>query len=251
MGKQPAFQFYPGDWMKDPDLRICSHFARGLLVDLLCAMFEAKHRGRLCNADGVTPWTRQQIVGLSSGGDESQKLAALEELIANGVLKLDAKGVVFSARMVRDEQIRSERAKAGSKGGSKTQANHQANNQANIKQNTEDEDEDEDESLSTEKEGAGRKAPSEQYPADFERFWSAYRSVRKTAKGDALKAWKQVTRDADPEVIIAAAREYGESPMGTSEYGKLPASWLRQKCWDDDRQAWQGKRGAEGTDIPF
>lgn len=131
MAKQPSFQFYPGDWMKDPELRVCSHFARGLLVDLLCAMFEAKHRGRLAMADNVTPWTNEQIVGLSSGSTPHTKLEALQELEAAGVLKRDEHGVLYSARMVRDEEIRLARAESGSKGGSKTQAKCQANTQAN------------------------------------------------------------------------------------------------------------------------
>lgn len=131
MAKQPAFQFYPGDWLKDAELRLCSHFARGLLVDLLCVMFEAKHRGRFVCVDGVTPWTDLQIVDSSAGGSRDEKLAALDELLRHGVLKRDTKGVVYSSRMLRDEEIRLERTEAGSKGGSKTQANRQANGQAN------------------------------------------------------------------------------------------------------------------------
>ena len=127
MSKLFYFPFYPGDWMKDPDLMVCSHFARGLLVDLLCAMFEAKRRGVLASADGVTPWTNEQIVGLSPGGSMADKLAALEELEVNLVLKRDCNGCLYSSRLVRDEEIRQKRAKAGSKGGSKSQANRKAN----------------------------------------------------------------------------------------------------------------------------
>jgi hypothetical protein len=131
MAKLPSFQFYPGDWMKDPELRLCSIFARGLLVDLLCIMFEAKHRGQLVLADGVTPWTDLQIVDAVTGGDRHEKLSALEELLCNGVLKRDEQGIVYSKRLLADELIRQERSKAGSKGGSKAQANRQANGVAN------------------------------------------------------------------------------------------------------------------------
>ena len=123
MTKQPSFQFYPGDWTKDPDLKVCSHFARGLLVDLLCAMFEAKHRGLLARQDGITPWTDRQIVGMSPGGEVDEKLSALHELEVNDVLKRDGNGVLYSARMVRDEELRKMRAEYGSKGGAKTQSN--------------------------------------------------------------------------------------------------------------------------------
>jgi hypothetical protein len=47
MGKLPSFQFYPGDWLKDLQLRMPSMSSKGIWIDLLCAMFEAKERGAL------------------------------------------------------------------------------------------------------------------------------------------------------------------------------------------------------------
>jgi hypothetical protein len=55
MGKLAWFHFYPGDWMKDPDLRRCSPAARGVYMDLLCLMFECEERGVLLVGD--EPWT--------------------------------------------------------------------------------------------------------------------------------------------------------------------------------------------------
>ncbi len=43
--KLPSFQFYPGDWMKDPSLRSVSLEARGLWMDMLCLLFESVRRG--------------------------------------------------------------------------------------------------------------------------------------------------------------------------------------------------------------
>lgn len=131
MAKLPSFQFYPGDWMKDFCLRRCSIFARGLLVDLLCLMFEAPIRGVLCEEDGATPLSDEEIVALIQGGDMDEKLEALQELEAKRALSRDGNGCLYCRRMVRDEQIRRERESAGSKGGSKTQANRQAKPQAN------------------------------------------------------------------------------------------------------------------------
>lgn len=86
-------------------------------------------------ADNQTPWTDEQIVGLSSGSTPHMKLEALSELETAGVLKRDEHGVLFSARMVRDEEIRQARVESGSKGGSKTQAKCQANHEANWQAN--------------------------------------------------------------------------------------------------------------------
>ena len=88
MGKRVGFWFYTGDWMKDPELRFCSIFARGLLVDLLCLMFEAKRQGELSKPDG-SPRSDEEIVDCVSGSDRATKLAALKELINSGALKRD------------------------------------------------------------------------------------------------------------------------------------------------------------------
>lgn len=116
-GKLPSFQFYPGDWMKDPNLKVCQLSARGLLIDLLCVMFESKHRGRLCYPDGITPLTDSQVVGMVCGSTEAEKLESLKELERHEVLKRDEHGCLYSARMVRDESIRAAKIRAGAAGG--------------------------------------------------------------------------------------------------------------------------------------
>jgi hypothetical protein len=121
MAKSPGFWFFTGDWMKDPELRFCSLFARGLLVDLLCILFEANEQGYASNPDG-TPRTDEQIADAVSGGSREEKLAALSELERSGVLSRDSRGVLFSRRIARLAELSSTRKQNGSKGGSKTQA---------------------------------------------------------------------------------------------------------------------------------
>jgi hypothetical protein len=121
MAKSPGFWFFTGDWMKDPELRFCSLFARGLLVDLLCILFEAKEQGYASNPDG-TPRTDEQIADAVSGGSREEKLSALAELERSGVLSRDFRGVLFSRRIARLSELSESRKQNGSKGGSKTQA---------------------------------------------------------------------------------------------------------------------------------
>lgn len=45
--KQPAFQFYTGDWLKDPALSKCAPATRGIWIDAVCAMHEMDHCGEL------------------------------------------------------------------------------------------------------------------------------------------------------------------------------------------------------------
>lgn len=141
MAKQPSFQFYPGDWMKDPDLRRCSLFARGLLADLLCICFESSWRGRLCERDGVTPWSDNDILR-SVGENNDEGREALAELLRKNVLSRDATGCLTSRRMVRDEELRVIRAASGHEGGkqsgsktpSKPPSKREANDQQTDKQ---------------------------------------------------------------------------------------------------------------------
>ena len=130
MAKYPAFMFYPGDWRKDPALSRCSHAAKGMLMDMLCLMFECEPRGKL--ATNGTPWSDEDICR-ATFGDKN----VLQELIDKGVLSRDEDGAIYSRRMIRDEEIRASRAVAGSGGGSKTQAKLKQAIKQTIKQNIE------------------------------------------------------------------------------------------------------------------
>lgn len=114
MAKAPGFWFFTGDWMKDPELRFCSLFARGLLVDLLCILFEANEQGFASNPDG-TPRPDWQIVDAVAGGSREEKLAALAELERSGVLSRDSRGVLYSRRLSRLADLSKQRSKSGAK----------------------------------------------------------------------------------------------------------------------------------------
>ena len=70
---------------------------------------------------------------------------------------------------------------------------------------------------------------------DFTMFWQAY--PKKVAKGDARKAWSQMSRMMPPiESIltaISAARETDQWRRDGGAYIPYPATWLRQERWDD------------------
>lgn len=74
--KRPSFQFYPGDWMSDLKLRRCSPAARGVWVDVLCALHDSD------DAYGLLRWPLRELartVGAS--------MAHLRELVDKGVLR--------------------------------------------------------------------------------------------------------------------------------------------------------------------
>lgn len=127
--KMPAFQFYPADWLKDPNLQSCSLAAKGLWIEILCKMHEMPIRGVLRTSGAA--WSKNRIVRSINGATAEQ----LEELIEAGVLKCNRSGVFYSARMLKDFRSYQAKARAGSKGGSQVNGKQTASKtQANAKQ---------------------------------------------------------------------------------------------------------------------
>jgi len=100
--------------MKDPALRSVSLAARGLWVDMLCLMFEASKRGYLILNE--KPVSVEQLARMV-GGNTDEVFGLVDELLQSGVASRNGIDVIYSRRMVRDEELSQKRAKAGKKGG--------------------------------------------------------------------------------------------------------------------------------------
>lgn len=112
--KRPSFQFYPSDWLRDTALRSCSTGARGLWIDMICFMHEGKPYGHLKVGEKVIlPDNLARMCGLTLNEVEGW----LAELREAGVYDLTDDGVIFSRRMIRDENLRTTRAEGGKLGG--------------------------------------------------------------------------------------------------------------------------------------
>ena len=70
----------------------------------------------------------------------------------------------------------------------------------------------------------------------FAEFWLAY--PRKTAKGDAEKAWKRIRHSAEADAAIFAGLErYKRSGQWQRDGGQFiphPATWLNGQRWNDE-----------------
>lgn len=105
---QPWFKFNPTSWRGDQALRAVSLAARGLWIECLCIMHEAKPYGHLTlNGTAIGDDTLARMTGVPV--DEVSALMA--ELRQAGVLSVTGNGVVVSRRMVKDH----ERANTGRK----------------------------------------------------------------------------------------------------------------------------------------
>lgn len=67
--KFPWLKFYPGDWLKEPSLTVCSPATRGIWIDLICIMHES---GRVGEVSG----TVEQLAKLARCS--AAEMAALE-----------------------------------------------------------------------------------------------------------------------------------------------------------------------------
>lgn len=115
MSKLPAFQFYPGDWRKDPGVQSLSFHDRGVWFEIICLMHESERRGVLTlNGKAMPEEALARLLGL----DNQILTTTLTTLLTFGVASREAgTGALMSRRMVRDEQIRKIRKECGSKGG--------------------------------------------------------------------------------------------------------------------------------------
>lgn len=67
---------------------------------------------------------------------------------------------------------------------------------------------------------------------DFVEFWKTY--PRRTAKGEARKAWQKAIAKAEPADINAAAARFAADPHRAPKFTPHPATWLNQERWGDD-----------------
>jgi len=112
--KLPALHFYPGDWYKDPGVMALNSVERGVWFQMLLLMFESKRRGYLELADKKYP--EKEMASLFKISEPKlQKI--IVKLISFDVGSLEKNTqILYSRRMVRDEEKRQLLIKAGSKG---------------------------------------------------------------------------------------------------------------------------------------
>lgn len=121
MSKLPAFQFYPGDWRKDPGLQSLDLTHRGAWIEMLCMMHESQERGVLTlNGKPMPVPAIARQLGITA--DECE--AIIDTLLDYGVaMRRPSDGAICSRRMIRDEEARIERKKklsdAGRRGAQK------------------------------------------------------------------------------------------------------------------------------------
>jgi len=99
--KRPWMKWYPSDWRGEPKLRMCSLAARGLWADMISYMHEGQPYGHF-TIEGHAPNTAEIAALVSRPLGEVE--IALAELDERQVFSRTPDGVIYSRRMVRDEE---------------------------------------------------------------------------------------------------------------------------------------------------
>lgn len=236
MGKNPAFQFYPGDWIKDPELRSCSLAARGAWIDILILMSQCKPMGTLAT-DGV-PWSDERIARALGGACDQSVTDAILELKKNGVLKQNKKGFYFSKRMC---EIKCDRDKW-----KKRQRKHRVNRgKASLKCRAPVTPVSRPSSSSS----SSSNIKEEIHTVHFEEFWVAY--DKKTGRKDCEAWYKKNATDSIHKQIMESIEKWRASGnWDDKQYQFKPLNFLRKEYWREDPPV-RNKTNTDGTDPVF
>lgn len=112
--KLPALHFYPGDWKKDLGVQSLCFFDRHVWFECMLLMHESEERGVLVlNNKPIVEESLARMLGL----DNQILTKSLAKIIEMGVCSIREDGAIYCRRMVKDQDIRLKRIKAGSMGG--------------------------------------------------------------------------------------------------------------------------------------
>ncbi|CAG4889450.1 HNH endonuclease [Paraburkholderia gardini] len=121
--RRPSFQFYPGDWTSNSNLRRCTHAEKGLWVDVMCLMHDQEEYGilrwplkEIAQAVNSTVASLRSLVdkGILKGADKDDPVKAFVYVPRSGrkdgepvTLVCQQLGPIwYSSRMVKDEYVR-------------------------------------------------------------------------------------------------------------------------------------------------
>lgn len=237
--KRPAFQFYPADWRKDVELQSCSMAAQGLWINVMCLAHECEPYGHLTiNGKGMNPAQLGRQVGLSAKECET----LLAELIDSGVARRTDEGVIFSSRMVRDEDLRNRRAAGGKDGAEHGEKGAEAGSKGGRPRKDKG-------GFETPLPGFEKPPPSSSSSSSsskenplppgggavrFEDFWSAWpKNERKQDKVKCARRWKDAGLDTEADRILADIAVKRQTQKWQGGFVEAPLVYLNGKRWED------------------
>lgn len=245
--KRPSFQFYPGDWASNPNLKRCTFAERGIWLEVMCLMHDQE-------AYGVLRWPLKDIAQAVGC-----KLADLQALARKGVLKGDdsdlteafvyvprsgrkdgdpvtlvppqAGPIWYSSRMVKDEYVRTIRGGEAGSGESPKQA-PKAPPDATPKGGIGAAFGPRGSSSSSSP--SGKNPPTPKGEGRFAEFWSAWPAGdRKQDRKKCLAKWQRCRWDDEADAIVAHVAAMKVTRQWRDGYEPAPLTYLNGERWRD------------------
>jgi len=230
--KLPWRKFFPGDWLKDPALRMCSLAARGAWIDLVCAMHEGSD-------DGVL---RGTVEGLSRicGCSPEEMESCLNELHDTGTANVTRNANVTAGNTSVTVICRRMQREAEQRLATKERVRRHRSNASVTGEKSEVRSQKSDNTPSSPPRGTAKKrAPGALHP-EAEAVYQIY--PRKVGKPPALRAITKALKKVEPEWLKERTRLYAESRAGEDpSYTPHPATWFHQERYADDPATWAVK----------
>ena len=217
MAKDPAFLFYPGDWLGGT--LGMTFEEKGAYIELLMLQFNRGH---------MTKEMILQTLGHMGG----QLFGRIEDKF-----RMDSDGMYYNERL--EIEIKKRQAYIKSRCNNVSGVNQHTKNSGHMDAHTSSHMEDENEDIKKEGYGEKEKINSNGYitPNYFEKFWAVY--PRKVDKGKALTKWNSLCTKGNKrpkwvEIKKAILSQMKSERWQTGKFIPHPATWLNQSRWLDD-----------------
>ena len=109
--KFPFLHFDIGAWWKDNEVQSLDHYHKGVWFELLLIMFESPERGVLLQQNGQQMSNTKAARRLTLGQQEFESVISV--LLESGVARQRSDGAIYNEKMVRDEETRLNKSRAG------------------------------------------------------------------------------------------------------------------------------------------
>jgi len=245
MGKSPAFQFYPADWLSSPKIMLMTPAEEGAYIRLLAIAWESE--------DCSLPDDDAILARLSRLNDDWTKGGS--SLLRQCFVSRN--GRLYNERLLQEREKQRQWREKSSQGGKKswevrenigkmTKKGWTKGGSEMVQSNDEPKPNSSSSSSSSLKENPPISPPkkkggtgvvfSELQEKQFNQFWDAY--PKKQKKEDARKAWLKIKPD-DPllQNMLQAVKTQEQSEQWQKEEGQyipMPATWLNGKRWEDE-----------------
>lgn len=266
---RPSFQFYPGDWQANSNLRRCTHAEKGVWIDVMCLLHDSEEYGvlrwplkEIAQAIGAPLSMLRSIItkGVLKGADKGQTCAAFVYVPRSGrrdgdpvTLVAEQEGPIwYSSRMVKDEHVRSVRGESSrfqSDGDDALKASPKPPFGDSTKASSKPPLGDGSSSSLKNISSPRGDSASPNGSSGFGRFWDAWPSTgRKVAKAKCREKWRGACLDAIAEQVIGHVVAMKATQQWLDGYEPAPLTYLNQRRWEDELPLGVGAANGQAFD---